>query len=179
MKDTFPLPIIEDCLDTLAGNVWFSKLDANSAYWQVLVSPEDRKKTAFLTKYGLYEHVRMGFGMTNSPATFSRVINLILRGLTWKTVLAFLDDILVMGMDFDNHLQNLAETFERFRKYGLKLKPRKCILFQSEVEFLGRIVSSNQLKMATKDIDAIIEWPVSKSSKEVERFLGLANYHIV
>ena len=88
VKDTFPLPIIEDCPDTLAGNVWFSKLDANSAYWQVLVSPEDRKKTAFLTKYGLYEHVRMGFGMTNSPATFSRVINLILRGLTWKTVLA-------------------------------------------------------------------------------------------
>ena len=119
----------------------------------------------------------MGFGMTNSPATFSRVINLILRGLTWKTALAFLDDILVMGMDFDNHLQNLAETFERFRKYGLKLKPRKCILFQSEVEFLGRIVSSNQLKMATKDIDAIIEWPVPKSSKEEERFLGLANYH--
>ena len=83
IKDTFPLPIIEDCLDTLAGNVWFSKLDANSAYWQVLVNPEERKKTTFLTKYGLFEHVRMGFGMTNSPAANSRVINLILRGLTW------------------------------------------------------------------------------------------------
>ena len=177
IKDTFPLPIIEDCLDTLAGNVWFSKLDANSAYWQVLVNPEDRKKTAFLTKYGLFEHVRMGFGMTNSPATFSRVINLILRGLTWKTVLAFLDDILIMGMSFENHLKNLEEAFERFRQYGLKLKPRKCILFQSEVEFLGRMVSKNQLKMGVKDISTITDWPVPTSSKEVERFLGLANYH--
>ena len=157
VKNTFPLPIIEVCLDTLAGNVWFSKLDANSAYWQVLVNPEETKKTAFLTKYGLYEHVRMGFGMTNSPATFSRVINLILRGLNWKTVLAFLDDILVMGMKFEDHLKNLAEAFERFKQYDLKPKPRKCILFQSEVECVGRIVSSNQLKMASKDIATVTE----------------------
>ena len=157
--------------------MWFSKLDANSAYWQVLVNPDDRKKTAFLTMYGLYEHVRMGFGMTNSPATFSRVINLILRVLTWKTVFAFLDDILVMGMDFEDHLKNLAEAFGRFRLHGLKLKPRKCILVQSEVEFLGRVVSSNQLKMATKDISTVTDWPEPTSSKEVEQFLGLANNH--
>lgn len=113
VKDTFPLPLIEDCLYTLAGNTWFSKLDANSAYWQVLVRPEDRKKTAF----------------------------------------------------------------DRFRHHGLKLKPRKCILFQSEVEFLGRVVSSNQLKMASKDIKAVTDWPIPTSSKEMERFLGLANYH--
>ena len=132
VKDTFLLPLIEQCLDTLAENAWFTKLDANSAYWQVLVSPEERKKTAFVTKYGLFEHVRMGFGMTNSPATFSRVINLVLRCLTWKTVLAFLDDILVMGMKFEDHLRNLIETLERFRLRCLKLKPRKCILFQKE-----------------------------------------------
>ena len=177
VKDTFPLPLIDDCLETLAGNVWFSKLDANSAYHQVLVSPEDRKKTAFLTRYGLFEHVRMGFGLTNSPATFSRVVSLVLRGLMWKTVLAFLDDILVMGKSFEEHLQNLEETLKRFRQYGLKLKPRKCILFQSEVEFLGRIVSSNQLKIAAEDVKTVLDWPVPTSSKEVERFLGLANYH--
>ena len=121
----------------------------------------------------------MGFGMTNSPATFSRVINLVLRGLTWKTVLAFLDDILVMGMNFEDHLSNLIETLERFRLHGLKLKPRKCILFQKEVEFLGRNVNSNQLKMTSKDTKTVEEWPVPTSSKEVERFLGLANYHRV
>ncbi len=81
---------MDDCLDTLAGSVWFSKVDANAAYWQVLVDLEDRHKTAFITKYGLFEHIKMGFGLCNAPATYSRVMNLVLRGLTWKTVLAFL-----------------------------------------------------------------------------------------
>ena len=117
------------------------------------MSLKDRKETASLTKYGLYEHVSIGFGLTNSPATFSRVINLALRGLTWKTALAFLDDILVMGMNFECHLKNLAESFDPFRKHGLTLKPRKCFLFQKEVKFLGRIVSNNQLRMTSKDID--------------------------
>jgi hypothetical protein len=110
--------------------MWFSKLDANSAYWQIKIRDEDRKKTAFLTRYGLYEHVRMGFGLCNAPATFSRVMNLVLRGLHWKTVLAFLDDILVLGKSFDDHVQNLSEVFEKLRAYGLKLKPRKCELIK-------------------------------------------------
>ena len=173
VKDTFPLPLVEDCLDTLAGNIWFSKLDANSAYWQVQVKEEDRKKTAFFTKFGLFEHVKMGFGLTNAPATFSRVINLILRGLTWKTILAFLDDILVMGKTFEEHLQNLVEALERFRIHGMKLKPKKCPFRK----FLGRIVSGNKLSMTSKDIDTVVNWPVPKSSKDVERFLGLASYH--
>ena len=105
------MPIIEDCLDTLVENVGFSKLDAHSAYWQVLENPDDRKKTEFFAKYGLFEHVRMGFGMTNSPATFSHVIYLILRGLTWKTVLVFLDDILIMGMNFANQIKSIEEAF--------------------------------------------------------------------
>ncbi|XP_053400391.1 uncharacterized protein LOC128557239 [Mercenaria mercenaria] len=91
VKDVFPLPLVDDCLDTLAESCWFSKLDANSAYWQVKIKEEDRHKTAFVTKYGLYAHVKMGFGLCNAPATFSRVVNLVVRGLNWKTVLAFLE----------------------------------------------------------------------------------------
>ena len=119
----------------------------------------------------------MGFGLTNAPATFSRVVNLILKGLTWKVVLAFLDDILVMGKTFDDHLKNLREVLERFRVNGMKLKPKKCIFFQKEVEFLGRNVSGNNLSMTIKDTQTVTEWPVPKSSKEVERLLGLVNYH--
>ncbi|MEX1352018.1 MAG: pol polyprotein, partial [Desulfobacterales bacterium] len=177
VKDVFPLPLVSECIDTLSGNVWFSKLDANSAYWQVRINEEDRKKTAFLTKYGLYEHVRMGFGLCNAPATFSRVMNLVLRGLHWKTVLAFLDDILVLGKSFDDHVQNLSEVFEKLRSHGLKLKPKKCELFQKEVEFLGRLISENGIRMSPKDIDKVLEWPIPKSYKDVQRFLGLANYH--
>ena len=176
-KDVYPLPLVEDCLDTLTGSQWFSKLDANCAYWQIGIREEDRKKTAFITKYGLFEHVKMPFGLCNAPATFSRAINLVLRGLNWKTVLAFLDDILVLGKDFQHHLSNLRETLSRFREYGLKLKPKKCEFFQRKTEFLGRIISHNTIEMAQTDIETILAWPRPKNSKEVERFMGLANYH--
>ena len=86
VKDVFPLPLIDDCLDTLSGSQWFSKLDANSAYWQVPIREGDQKKTAFITKYGLFEHKRMPFGLCNSPATYARIMNLVMRGLTWKTI---------------------------------------------------------------------------------------------
>lgn len=176
-KDVFPLPLVDDCLDTLAGNKWFSKLDANSAYWQVKISEADRKKTAFITKYGLFEHVRMGFGLCNGPATYSRVMNLILRGLLWVIVLAFLDDILILGCSFRDHLRHIEEVLLRFRKYQLKLKPKKCVLFPEKVDFLGRIVSEGGISLSEIDIKAVLDWPIPKSTKEVEQFLGLANYH--
>ncbi|MCG7869179.1 MAG: reverse transcriptase family protein, partial [Candidatus Thiodiazotropha taylori] len=177
VKDVFPLPLVDDCLDTLSGSVWFSKLDANSAYWQINISPEDRHKTAFHTRYGLYEHVKMGFGLCNAPATYARVMNLVLRGLNWKTVLAFLDDVLIMGKTFDGHLANLGDALKRFRQYGLKLKPKKCVFFQREVEFLGRRVSGDMLSITEADTQVVAAWPVPTCSKDVERFMGLANYH--
>ena len=177
VKDVFPLPLIEECLDTLADNTWYSKLDANSAYWQVRIKPEDRKKTAFITKFGLFECIKMSFGLCNAPGTYARVMNLLLRGLTWKTVLAFLDDILVLGTDFQSHLNNLREIFQRFRKYQLKLKPRKCQLFRKSVEFLGRKVSQNGLQIGKQHLEPVKDWPVPTCTREVEQFLGFANYH--
>jgi hypothetical protein len=101
----------------------------------------------------------------------------VLRGLNWKTVLAFFDDILVLGKTFDDHFQNLEEELQRFRKYGLKLKPKKCILFQHEVEILGRIASNDRLSMAEKDIKVVQNWETPQCSKDVQRFMGLVNYH--
>ena len=176
-KDQFPLPLIDECLDTLSGSKWFSKLDANSAYWQVRIAEEDQHKTAFITKYGLFEFARLGFGLTGAPATFSRVMNLVLHGLTWDIALAFLDDIMVMGTDFDNHLSNLRSILDRFRKYGLKLKPKKCEFFKDKVEFLGHIVSQNKLEVGSEYIDALTNWKIPTTTVEVERFLGFVNYH--
>jgi hypothetical protein len=122
VKDVFPLPLVDDCLDNLASSVWFSKLDANSAYWQIWIKEEDRKMTAFITKYGLFEHVRKGFGLTGAPAIYARTISLVLRRLTWKTVLDFVYNILIMETSFDDHLVNLREALLRFGDYGLKLK---------------------------------------------------------
>ena len=176
-KDVFPLPLIEECIDTLSGNVWFSKLDANSAYWQVKIDDEDKCKTAVITKYGLFQFAKMPFGLCNAPSTFTRVMNLVLRGLHWKTVLAFLDDILVLGKNFEDHLQNLEDVFRRFRSYGLKLKAKKCDLFQKRVEFLGRVVSQNGVETGPGFIKTMENWPTPTNTKEVERFCGFANYH--
>lgn len=105
------------------------------------------------------------------------MINLVLRGLTWKIVLAFLDDILVLGRDFENHLCQLRGVLERFRKYGLKLKPRKCELFRRKAEFLGRVVGEEGMEIGPGYIQNVQKWPVPRSTKDVERFLGFANYH--
>lgn len=122
-KDVYPLPLIEEYIDTMSGNEWFSKLDANLAYYQMKVKDSDKEKTAFITKYGLFQFPRMSFVLCNAPSTYARLMNLVLRGLTWNIVLAFLDDILVMGKSFADHLQNLQLAFERFRQCVLKLKP--------------------------------------------------------
>ena len=164
-------------MDTLAGNVWFSKLDANSAYWQIPIKPEDRKKTAFLTKYGLFEHVKMGFGLHGAPSTYMRASNLVLRGLTWKTLLAFLDDSLVLGKTIEEHIQNFTQVFQRFRQYQLKLKPRKCELFQTKVEFLGRTISPDGVSIGDGYQETMAAWPKPTCTKDVERFCGYANYH--
>ena len=119
----------------------------------------------------------MPFGLCNAPATFSRVINLVLANMNWDTVLAFLDDVRVLGRDFNEHLQNLRDVLERFRTYGLRLKPRKCSLFKTQVEFLGRLVSHDGVQVLPESIKAVTEWPAPKSVKEVQRFIGLANYH--
>ena len=120
-KDAFPLPNISECLDILGNTMYFSTLDMSSGYYQIAIDEEDRAKTAFLTKYGLYEHCRMPFGLCNAPATFQRAMTLILKGLTWKEVLAYLDDIMILGCSFDDHLENIIQVLERFRKYNLPL----------------------------------------------------------
>jgi hypothetical protein len=104
-----------------------------SGYWQLLVDEKDRHKTAFITRYGLFEHIRMPFGLCNAPATFQRVIQFILRGLTWKNVLAYLDDVIILGEDFEGHLESVRIVLDRFREHNLKLKAKKCSLFETEV----------------------------------------------
>ena len=177
IKDQYPLPLIDDCLDTLAGTVYFSTLDLASGYYQIELEESSMKKTAFVTKYGLFEHVRMGFGLCNAPATFMRAMNLVLRGLTWSKVLVYLDDIIVLGNSFEEHIQNLKEVFDRMRHFNLKLKPKKCALLREEVEFSGRSVSRDGISITSSKMDAIENWPELTCKKEVESFLGYCNYH--
>lgn len=176
-KDAFPLPLISDCLDSLSENVFMSTLDMASGYYQIMIHPDDREKTAFITRYGLFEHTRMSFGLCNAPSTFQRAMGLVLRGLTWNTVLAFLDDVLVLGKNFEDHLQNLEEVLCRFREHNFKLKPKKCAMFRRKAKFLGKIVSGDSVEADPDSLAAVKNWPVPRKTRDVESFLGFINYH--
>ena len=173
-KDAYPLPRVDDTLDTLAGSQWFSTLDLLSGYWQVEVHPEDPQKTAFCTPDGLFEFEVMPFGLCNAQGTFQRLMD---TGLQWTNCLVYLDDVIILGRTFDEHLTNLKAVFDRFREAGLKLKPSKCALCQLEVEFLGHIVSAEGVATDPAKTEKVASWPVPKSRCEVQQFLGLANYY--
>ena len=176
-KDAYPLPRVDDTLDTLSGSKWFSTLDLISGYWQVEMDDKDREKTAFCTLDGLFEFKVMPFGLCNAPATFQRLMDMVLAGLQWTNCLVYLDDVIVVGRTFHEHLQNLRAVFERLRAAGLKLQPKKCHLCSPKVEFLGHIVSADGVSTDPQKIDKVANWPIPTSKREVQQFLGLANYY--
>ena len=176
-KDAYPLPRVDDSLDTLAGSRWFSTIDLKSGYWQVEVAPEHRQKTAFCTQEGLFEFNVMPFGLCNAPATFQCLMDSVLAGLQWSACIVYIDDIIIMGRSFEEHLQNLQQVFERLRVAGLKLHPGKCQFLQKEVYFLGHIVSTHGITPDPQKTSKVKEWPTSTTVKEIQQFLGLANYY--
>ena len=176
-KDAFPIPRTQDCLDALEGSVFFSTLDITSAYNQIPIRDEDIPKTAFVTKYGLYEFITMPFGLCNAPATFQRLMEIALGGLQWSTCLIYLDDVIVFSKTFREHLSRLEQVLEIIHSAGLKLKPRKCHLFESEVTFLGHVLSQDGLRPNPDNIQKLMDWPVPGNVTEVRGFLGLRNYY--
>ena len=125
-----------------------------SAYNQVPICVEDIQKTAFITKYGLFEFTTMPFGLCNAPATFQRIMELALRGLQWSCCLIYLDDVIIFGHTFDEHLSRLRAVLERIKQAGMKLKPSKCHFFQPQVEFLGHIISGEGVLPNQANVDS-------------------------
>ncbi|KAL5475516.1 hypothetical protein EMCRGX_G025342 [Ephydatia muelleri] len=154
-KDAYPLPRIDDTLDTLCGSKWFSTLDLLSGYWQVEMSPEDRHKTAFCTPQGLFEFKVMPFGLCNAPATFQRLMDLVLAGLQWSKCLVYLDDVILLGTTFGEHLDNIRAVFDRIRQGGLKLRADKCCFLQRNVKYLGHLVGVDGLQVNHNNADAL------------------------
>ena len=134
-----------------------SNVDMAAGYRQIEIDPRGRHKSAFITKYGLDEHVRLPFGLCNSPATFSRVMQLVLQGLAWTECLAYLDDVIILGHNFQDHIQKLKHVFERFQTYNLKLEPAKCILFPKKVKFLGKIVKADGVSVDPKNVEVVLD----------------------
>lgn len=177
IKDSYPLPRIDDCLDSLRGNIWFSTIDLASGYHQLSVDPRDAPKTAFVTSKGLFEFYRMPFGMCNAGATFSRLMEHILSGLQWETCVVYLDDIIVYSRSFEEHMTRLQDVFTRISNAGLKIAPKKCFLFQRKVSFLGHVVDSEGISPDPVKIEAIKTWPTPTNVKEVRSLLGTCSYY--
>ena len=176
-KDAYPLPKINECIDELAGAEWFCTLDLAHGYWQVEMEEESKPQTAFASRKGLFQFNVMPFGLSTAPASFERLMELVLRGHQWERCLIFLDDVIVNGETFDDTLQNLDLILTRFRSANLKLKPSKCHLFKKSVTFLGHVVSKDGIKTDPEKIKAVSDWPVPSTVKEVRSFLGFANYY--
>jgi len=177
VKDSYPLPRIDDILSQLAGNIWFSTLDLKSGYWQIKIRPEDRQKTAFSIGSGLWQFTVMPFGLCNAPATFERLMEKVLGKLISKICLVYLDDVIVFGKKFSEMLINLGKVFECFRLANLKINPKKCVLFKKDVKFLGHVVSSQGVTTDPEKIAAVREWPIPHSKKQLRSFLGFCSYY--
>ena len=176
-KDSHPLPRITEALDALGEAQWFSTLDLRSGYWEIEMSEDSKEKTTFITHNGLYEFNVLPFGLCNSPATFQRLMTHALRGLEWEICLVYIDDLIIFLRTFDDHMLNLEKVLKCLLEANVRLKPSKCYFVQSEVEYLGYIVSAERLSPNSQKIKAVKEFPTPTNTTVVKAFLGLCNYY--
>jgi hypothetical protein len=177
-KNRYPLPLIEEIQDRFQGTKWFTSLDVRDAYYRIRMKEGEEWKTAFRTRFGLYEYLVMPFGLTNAPATFQALINHALYEYLDNFVVAYLDDILIYTKGTrEDHTEKVRKVLEKIKKFDLLLKPEKCEFFKKEVNFLGHIISTEGIRMDPDKIKAILEWPTPTTVKEVQAFHGLANYY--
>ncbi|MGL5772511.1 MAG: reverse transcriptase domain-containing protein, partial [Bacteroidales bacterium] len=176
VRDQYPLPRIDTILDSLAEGTIFSTLDATAGYHQLEIDPKDRPKTAFRYKNGLYEFIRMPFGLSNAPATFQRAMDIVLKDYNWKCCIPYLDDIIIYSPTIEKHQEDIKNILIALDKAGIKLNRNKCKLFRKEVKILGSIVSKGLVKPDPEKTMAIRQARKPADIRELRGFLGLINY---
>ena len=177
VPEAYPLPRIDDTLDKLSGSDRFTVLDLQAGYWQILVRKEDREKLAVNTSLGLMQFRVMPMGCVSATATFSRCMDKVLRGLTNKQCLTYLDDILIFSSGLEQAFERLDTVLGRLEEAGLKLNPSKCNLLQKEVEYLGHIVSEKGVATDPAKLEAVSAWPTPTNITELRSFLGTCSYY--
>ena len=154
-KDKYPMPRIEDMIETVARKNYLSSFDMTTGYWQVSIMEEHKEQTTFLTQNGHWKWEHMPFRLTNVPATFQRLVELYLQSILWKFALAYLNDIIIFSWTFEKHIKHLQQLFDLLRKHHLVLKPAKCHLCVDELPYLGHLVTPKGLKPDLFKIKAI------------------------
>ena len=177
VKNRHPLPLITETLDRLQGARSFTKLDIRNAYHRIRIRPGDEWKTAFRTRYGHFEYKVMPFGLANAPATFQAYMNETLEGLVDTICVVYLDDILIYSQREEEHANHVREVLGRLREANLYVKLSKCEFNTKKVSFLGYTVTTEGVAMESDRVAAIAEWPTPRTYREVQVFLGFANFY--
>lgn len=173
----YPLPHLETAIQSLGGNKMFSTLDLISGYHQVPLRKEDQKKTAFTTGRGLYEFTRSPFGLITSGAVMQSIIERVLDGLNHRICLVYVDDIIIVGKNKEDHDKNLNEVLQRLAQYGYKIRIDKCVFRASQVECLGHVVSSEGIVPNPDKTSSLKSRPIPKNAKQVKSFMGVCGYY--
>jgi len=176
-RKAFPMPNIEEMLDSLKGSKFFSTIDLGSAYYQIELEPESQEKTAFSTRKGQFCFNRMPFGIAAAPATFQKLMTMVLGDLLWKVAVVYLDDILIFADTKEEHLKRIEMVLERIKYAGLKVNPEKCLFLKIETKFLGHIINGNGIRTDDNKIESIRGFERPKCIKKLRSFLGLCNYY--
>jgi RNase H-like domain found in reverse transcriptase/Reverse transcriptase (RNA-dependent DNA polymerase) len=177
VRDLYPLPCMDECIDSLGEAKIFTTLDCNSGYWQIPARPEDREKTTFTSHEGLCWFLHMPLGLRNAPATFKRFVDITLSGLTWKICLVYLDDIIVFSKTPTEHMALLDAVLHRLYRAGLTLNLKKCHFFKETVDYLGHVIRPGKLSVAEKKTATLKNTEHRKPQTELRSFLGLSNVY--
>jgi hypothetical protein len=177
-KDEYPMPIADTLINNASGNRIISFLDGNAGYNQIFMAEEDASKTAFICPgfIGLFEWVVMTFGLKNADAPYQRAMNLIFHELLGNTVEVYIDDIVVKSAEFSSHLADLGKAFDKMRRYGLKINPRKIAFGVSAGKFLGFVIHEHGIEIDPDQIKSIWNVGPSTCKVEVQNFLSKVNY---
>ena len=176
-RDSYPMPRMDECIDSLGNATLFTTLDCNSGYWQLPIAKEDQDKTTFTCHAGSYKWLRLPFGLRNAPATFQRAMDIILSTVKWRFCLVYLDDIIVFSASREDHLKHLRTVFQLLREAGATLRLRKCDFFKKKVKYLGHEILPGKLKILQKNLDAIARAKPPTTKTQVRSFLGMCNVY--
>lgn len=175
VRDSYPLPRMEDCVDALGTAVFVSKLDLLKGYWQVPLTERASEISAFVTPDDFLQYTVMAFGMCNAPATFQRLINTVLAGV--KNCNAYMDDLIIYSNTWESHMLTLSEVFSRLAHANLTINLAKCEFGKATLTYLGRQVGQGQVRPVEAKVEAISSSPVPATRKALRSFLGLAGYY--
>jgi hypothetical protein len=174
-KDAYPLPCVDDTLDELKDANFYTRLDLASGFWQNRVRDHDIHKTAFQTPHGLMEWVAMPFVLCTAQGTFHRMMNDILRDFLHRFVTVY--DVCIYNRTMEEHLEHLRLVLQRLKEEGFKLRLKKCFFSLQERKYLGSTVSAGKILVSTKKVEAVADWPVPTTQKEVRSFVQFCNFY--